>query len=105
MPDMMFILVLALLLFGPKKIPEVARKIAQFKNLGNELKSKLTAEFQQLEAETQDLVPSSTVNLREALEPLTRIREELENSISLDSTPQDKPPEIKPTANEKSPTT
>ncbi|MGA2990875.1 MAG: twin-arginine translocase TatA/TatE family subunit [Candidatus Korobacteraceae bacterium] len=105
MPDMMFILILALLLFGPKKVPEIARKIAQFRNLGNELKSKLEAEFQQLEAETQNLVPSSVADFKETIQPLTQIREELETAISLDSDPQEKPPQTNPTASEKSSTT
>ena len=103
MPDMMFILVLALLLFGPKKVPEIARKLAQFRNLGNELKSKLEAEFQQLEAETQNLVPAT--DFREAIQPLAQMRAELETAVSLDSAPPDTPLPTSPAAGEKSSTT
>ncbi len=103
MPDMMFILILALLLFGPKKIPEVARKIAQFKNLGNDLKAKLQSEFDQLEAETQNAVPGVS-DFRETLQPLTQLREELKAAVSLDVEPQNSQPQLDPPANQKSPT-
>ena len=87
---MLFILVLALLLFGPKKIPEVARKIAQFKNLTNDLKSRLETEFQQLESETQEAIPG-TGSLREAIEPFTHLRDELKAVVSFDSEPPSQP--------------
>jgi Sec-independent protein translocase protein TatA len=41
MPDMLFIMLLAVLLFGPKKLPEVARQIARFKNARDNLKAQL----------------------------------------------------------------
>jgi Sec-independent protein translocase protein TatA len=104
MPDMMFILVLALLLFGPKKIPEVARKIAQFRNLGNDLKKKLESEFQQLEAETQNLIPSEVTEFRESINPLAKIREELANAVSLDSIAKETPPQVPPATSEKNST-
>jgi TatA/E family protein of Tat protein translocase len=30
MPDVLFILVLALVIFGPKKLPEIMRQVAKF---------------------------------------------------------------------------
>jgi len=98
MPDMMFILVLALLLFGPKKIPEVARKIAQFRNLGNDLKAKLQSEFEQLESETQNAVPGVS-NIRDTLQPFTQLRDELKAAVSLDLEPQHLEPQHMESAN------
>jgi len=55
LPEMMFIFVLALLLFGPKKLPEIGRQIgkamAEFKRASNEFKSQLETEIRQMEVE------------------------------------------------------
>jgi len=54
-PEMMFIFLLALLLFGPKKLPEVGRQLgkfmAEFKRASNEFKSQLETEMRQIEVE------------------------------------------------------
>jgi sec-independent protein translocase protein TatA len=56
-PEMMVIFVLALLLFGPKKLPELGRTlgkaITEFRRASSELKSTFDREMQNLEAETQ----------------------------------------------------
>ena len=45
MPDILFILLLALVIFGPKKLPEIARQIAkyvlQFQRMSNDFKRQL----------------------------------------------------------------
>ena len=55
MPEMIFIFVLALLLFGPKKLPELARQLgkamAEFKKASNEFKSQLETEMMNIELE------------------------------------------------------
>ncbi len=52
---MMFIFLLALLLFGPKKLPEIGRQIgkamAEFKRASNEFKAQLETEMRQIEVE------------------------------------------------------
>jgi len=57
-PEMLFLLVLAFLLFGPKKLPEIGRKIgrglAEFKRASNELKGQLENEMRLLEAEDRE---------------------------------------------------
>jgi sec-independent protein translocase protein TatB len=57
-PEMLFLFVLALLLFGPKKMPEIGRQIgralAEFKRASNELKGQLENEMRQLEAEDRE---------------------------------------------------
>jgi TatA/E family protein of Tat protein translocase len=54
-PEMIFIFLLALLVFGPKKLPEVGRQIgkalAEFKRASNEFKSQLETEIRNLELE------------------------------------------------------
>ena len=48
MPDMLFILLLALVIFGPKKLPEIAgqiaRQLVRFRQLKSELLSQVSAE-------------------------------------------------------------
>ncbi len=58
-PETVFIFVLALLLFGPKKLPElgrtVAKAIAEFRRASSELKATFDREMKSLEQETQSL--------------------------------------------------
>ena len=56
MPDMLFILLLALVIFGPKKLSEMARQVgkylAQFRSMKSELMSQIEDEMRKLEADT-----------------------------------------------------
>jgi sec-independent protein translocase protein TatA len=58
-PEMMVIFILALVLFGPKKLPEIGRTlgkaITEFKKASTELKSTFEREMQTLEQETQSV--------------------------------------------------
>ncbi len=58
-PETVFIFILALLLFGPKKLPElgrtVAKAIAEFRRASSELKATFDREMKSLEQETQSL--------------------------------------------------
>ncbi|MBI2683470.1 MAG: twin-arginine translocase TatA/TatE family subunit [Acidobacteriales bacterium] len=53
--EMIFLAVIGLLLFGPKKLPEIGRQIgkamAEFKRAGNEFQSQLNDEVRKLESE------------------------------------------------------
>jgi Tat protein translocase TatB subunit len=55
MPDILFILLLALVIFGPKKLPEIARQIAkymlQFQRMSNDFKRQLESEMLKIELE------------------------------------------------------
>ncbi len=55
LPEMLFIFVLALLIFGPRKLPEIGRQIgkamAEFKRASNEFKSQIEGEIRNLEME------------------------------------------------------
>ncbi len=60
MPELLLILGLALIVLGPKKLPELARTLgkglAEFRRATDELKD----EFKQMEHEVEDSSPSAT---------------------------------------------
>ncbi len=65
MPEMIFIFVMALIIFGPKKLPEIGRQIGralnEFKRASNEFKAQIESEIGQLdvtETKRQILPPS-----------------------------------------------
>ena len=53
LPEMIFLFLLALIIFGPKKLPEIGRQIGkamnEFKRASNEFKSQIESEMRQLE--------------------------------------------------------
>jgi len=55
MPDILFILLLALVIFGPKRLPEVARQLAkflaQFRMMRDDLRRQLQNELLKIEME------------------------------------------------------
>jgi TatA/E family protein of Tat protein translocase len=54
-PEMIFLFLFALILFGPKKLPEIGRQIGralnEFKRASNEFKSQIESEIAQLDLE------------------------------------------------------
>lgn len=62
--ETIFLLFLALLIFGPKKLPEIARQLGkvmnEFKRASNEFRSQIEAEISQLETESRpQILPPS----------------------------------------------
>ena len=55
MPDILFIMLLALVMFGPKKLPEIARQVgkylAQFRRMKSELLDQINVEALLLQQE------------------------------------------------------
>jgi Tat protein translocase TatB subunit len=55
--ETIFLFLLALLIFGPKKLPEIARQVGkalnEFKRASNEFKAQLASEISQIEMESQ----------------------------------------------------
>ena len=53
--ETIFLFILALLVFGPKKLPEIARQVGkalnEFRRASNEFKAQIEAEISQLEAD------------------------------------------------------
>ena len=64
-PEMLFLGLLALLLFGPRRLPEIGRQIgralSEFKRASNEFQTQLENEVRQLDKETnsQSILPPS----------------------------------------------
>ena len=61
-PEMIFLFFFALILFGPKKLPEIGRQIGralnEFKRASNEFRSQIEAEISQLDVEPkQEILP------------------------------------------------
>ena len=55
MPDIIFIVILALVIFGPKKLPEVVRRVAkfmaQFRMMRDDLRRQVQSELLKIELE------------------------------------------------------
>ncbi|HET7872743.1 MAG TPA: Sec-independent protein translocase protein TatB [Terriglobales bacterium] len=56
--EMVFLVILAFLLFGPKRLPEIARQlgkfVAEFKKASNDFQSQIHQEIRKLELEDAD---------------------------------------------------
>lgn len=79
MPEMIFLAFLGLLLFGPKKLPEIGRQLgkamAEFKRASQEFQNQLQEEVRQLEM--QDEVQK----VKEAVQPLGTAAREVHGSL------------------------
>lgn len=66
-PELLFILVLALLIFGPRKLPELGRALgrglAEFRRASNELRDTIEEEVRSIERETTSDTPSAKTAL------------------------------------------
>jgi len=62
-PEMIFLFLLALIIFGPKKMPEIGRQIGkalnEFKRASNEFKAQIEHEINQLEVQEHQILPPS----------------------------------------------
>jgi TatA/E family protein of Tat protein translocase len=70
-PEMMFIFILALILFGPKKLPEIGRTIgkglAEFKRASREFQSQIEDEVRKLEVEVDVKNTIAPISLTETV--------------------------------------
>ncbi|NJL29543.1 MAG: twin-arginine translocase TatA/TatE family subunit [Thermoanaerobaculia bacterium] len=106
-PELMFLLVLALLIFGPKKLPEIGRTLgkglSEFRKASNELKRTINAEMEDVrEADPRRLlrdepprrpVPKKTIeesNVEPNAEPSPETSEELGPETNAKTSPDDR---------------
>jgi len=61
MPEMIFLFLLALIIFGPKKLPEIGRQLGralnEFKRASNEFRAQIEGEINKLEVSQQTILP------------------------------------------------
>ena len=73
MPDVLFILILALIIFGPKKLPEIARQLAkymaQFRVMRDDLRRQLEGELLKIELEDKEKAAAAPTPQLEAPSP------------------------------------
>lgn len=78
MPELIIIFVIALIIFGPRKLPELGRSlgksIAEFKRASNELKSTLEEEIR-LEEQKQSLDAAKTASASQTAAPAAHVEE------------------------------
>jgi Tat protein translocase TatB subunit len=79
-PEMLFLFVLALIIFGPKKLPEIGRQIgkglAEFKRASNEFQAQIQDEVRKLELD----------DVKNSIAPIS-----LENTVSYSSSSSTSP--------------
>jgi TatA/E family protein of Tat protein translocase len=114
-PEMIFLFLFALILFGPKKLPEIGRQIGralnEFKRASNEFKAQIESEISQLDLENnrQTILPPIQAPAGSvasgSLPPSENSGSEVHPRISTsqistqDSIPQDSIPQISTTQN------
>jgi len=90
-PEMLFLFVLALIIFGPKKLPEIGRQIgkglAEFKRASNEFQAQIQDEVRKLELD----------EVKNSIAPIS-----LENTVSYSPQPYT-PPALTPVASQPAP--
>ncbi len=78
LPDTVFIFVLALIIFGPKKLPEIGRQlgrlVGEFRRASNEFKYQIEEELRQVEFAEKRSAPSTISQpASEPVEPLSSV--------------------------------
>ena len=88
-PDLIFISALALVVVGPKKLPEVARQVgkfmAEFKRASNEFKHQLESEMMNIELEERAKKQSENPQSAQVLpkeEPWERLMKPITESVA-----------------------
>ena len=89
--ETIFLFVLALIIFGPKKLPEIARQIGkymnEFKRASNEFKAQIEQEIAHLEVEKPAILPPSAAPEGTASRSLVATSVEADSTEKLPATP------------------
>ena len=90
MPELIFILVLALLIFGPKRLPQVGRTLGrglrEFRQATNELKRTVETEISAVDVEPLRPTPAPLPQPRPETETETETEAEAETADETDAT-------------------
>ena len=77
MPEMIFIFLLALVIFGPRKLPELGKQLgkalAEFKKASNEFKSQLEVEMMNIELEERAKKPEIDPASGRTISPIEKL--------------------------------
>ena len=80
--ELIFILILALILFGPRKLPEIARTMgkfmAEFRKASTDFQSQIQTEIRQLELDEAD----PTKHLAGAVDDVKKVTDDDDTSIT-----------------------
>jgi Tat protein translocase TatB subunit len=86
MPEMIFIFLLALVVVGPRKLPELGRQLgkflAEFKRASNDFKNQLEAEMLNIELEERAKKNQEGAKVLPAEEPWERLMKPLSETVS-----------------------
>jgi len=86
LPEMIFIFLLALVLVGPKKLPELGRQLgkflAEFKRASNEFRSQLESEMLNIELEERAKKQQEGPKVLPPEQPWERVMRPLTESVS-----------------------
>ena len=98
MPEMIFIFLLALVIFGPRKLPELGRQLgkalAEFKKASNDFKSQLETEMLNIELEerAKQAPPDNSPKILPAEKLFDTVSVPPFESIPREPLPMDDPP-------------
>ena len=107
MPEMIFIFLLALVVVGPRKLPELGRQLgkflAEFKRASNEFKNQLETEMLNIELEERAKKPQDGPKVLPPEEPWERLMRPITETVNrtrseLAAVMNAEPPPIKPAA-------
>ena len=91
MPELIVIFVIALIIFGPRKLPELGKSlgksIAEFKRASNELKSTLEEEIRMEEQKTKQEEAAKTAQASQpSLPPVSDVPADYDSAHKADKT-------------------
>jgi sec-independent protein translocase protein TatB len=90
--ETIFLFLVALLIFGPKKLPEIARQVGkalnEFKRASNEFKAQIEAEVNQLEIQEREKKREQEQKILPPAEPPAGTVQSSSSSSSLSSSPE-----------------
>lgn len=110
--ETIFLFVLALVIFGPKKLPEIARQIGkalnEFRRASNEFKSQIEQEIAHLEVEKPTILSPTpavpgTTSRTQSLEAESKAAEAPATLVATEQNPASATPDTSPPSNGSSP--